>query len=262
MSRAFFQNFRPRTSGIGFEARSSARADGDKHAPETHHFRLLFDQLIFAAGNHPDKSPRVGPTVNQRVKLPAHSRDFSVLIRHASCSERLLSTPNDNQENEDAARCYLQTPGEQGRCCSGRQPRNGAVTALRLASEVASVVVAAPPGEVDGIAAVVEEITGLGGQAVGATFDAAEDESFAALLDKAAKTFGGIDIFHANFADQSIIFDDSNAIEVDDAVLDRTLEINLKGMARATRHALPRLLSRGGGAMIYSSSAAAPYRRR
>ena len=134
----------------------------------------------------------------------------------------------------------------------------GAVTALRLASEGACVVVAAPPGEVDGIAAVVEEITGLGGQAVGATFDAAEDESFAALLDKAAKTFGGIDIFHANFADQSIIFDDSNAIEVDDAVLDRTLEINLKGMARATRHALPRLLSRGGGAMIYSSSAAAP----
>lgn len=77
----------------------------------------------------------------------------------------------------------------------------GAVTALRLASEGACVVVAAPPGEVDGIAAVVEEITGLGGQAVGATFDAAEDESFAALLDKAAKAFGGIDIFHANFAD-------------------------------------------------------------
>ena len=88
----------------------------------------------------------------------------------------------------------------------------GAVAALRLASEGACVVVAAPPGEVDGIAAVVEEITGLDGQAVGATFDAAEDESSAALLDKAAKTFGGIDIFHANFADQSIIFDDSNAI--------------------------------------------------
>ena len=40
-------------------------------------------------------------------------------------------------------------------------------------------------------------------------------------------------------------------------MLDMTLEINLKGMARATRHALPRLLRRGGGAMIYSSSAAA-----
>lgn len=39
--------------------------------------------------------------------------------------------------------------------------------------------------------------------------------------------------------------------------MDRTLDVNLKGMARATRHALPHLLARGGGAMIYSSSAAA-----
>ncbi|HWV12077.1 MAG TPA: SDR family oxidoreductase [Sphingobium sp.] len=79
----------------------------------------------------------------------------------------------------------------------------------------------------------------------------------AALMDETAKTFGGINIFHANFADQNIIFDDNNIIDVSDAVLDRTLDINLKGMARATRHALPRLLARGGGAMIYSSSAAA-----
>jgi NAD(P)-dependent dehydrogenase (short-subunit alcohol dehydrogenase family) len=133
----------------------------------------------------------------------------------------------------------------------------GAVTALRLVAEGAAVVVAAPPSESEGVASVVKQAVELGGEAVGATFDAGEDDSFAALIKEADKTFGGFDIFHANFADQSIIFDDTNAIEVDDAVLDRTLDINLKGMARATRHALPRLLARGGGALIYSSSAAA-----
>ena len=133
----------------------------------------------------------------------------------------------------------------------------GAVTALRLASEGAAVVVAAPRGEADGIAAVVGRALAFGGQAIGATFDAAEDDSFKALIEQTAHAFGGVDIFHANFADQSIIFDDTNAVEVDDAVLDRTLDINLKGMARATRHALPALLARGGGSMIYSSSAAA-----
>lgn len=133
----------------------------------------------------------------------------------------------------------------------------GAVTALRLASEGASVVVAAPPGEAEGIAAVVEQALAARGTAIGATFDAADDASFAALVAQAEQAFGGIDIFHANFADQSIIFDDTNAIEASEAVLDRTIDVNLKGVARATRHALPRLLARGGGAMIYSSSAAA-----
>lgn len=133
----------------------------------------------------------------------------------------------------------------------------GAVTALRLSAEGAAVVVAAPPSEADDTAAVVEQAIALGGTAIGATFDAADDKSFAALIGEATGMFGGVDIFHANFADQSIIFDDSNAADVDDAVLDRTLDINLKGMARATRHALPALIARGGGAMIYSSSAAA-----
>lgn len=133
----------------------------------------------------------------------------------------------------------------------------GAVTALRLASEGAAVVIAGPPGEIEGTAAVVEQAQASGGQAIAATFDAAEDSSFVALMEKAIEVFGGVDIFHANFADQSIIFNDTNAIDVDVGVLDRTLDINLKGMARATRHALPALIARGGGAMIYSSSAAA-----
>jgi len=133
----------------------------------------------------------------------------------------------------------------------------GAITALRLSAEGAAVVVAAPHSEADAVAGVVEQAKAAGGQAIAAVFDAAQDASFATLAETTIQVFGGIDIFHANFADQSIIFDDTNALDVDDTVLERTLDINLKGMARATRHALPALLARGGGSMIYSSSAAA-----
>lgn len=132
----------------------------------------------------------------------------------------------------------------------------GRATALRLASEGASVVAGSPAGEKALIDSLVAEIAEAGGQAVGASFDAVDDASVAALVRTAVDAFGGVDAVHANFADLRVIFEDSDALDVTDAVLDRTLDVNLKGMVRITRHALPRLLERGGGAMIYTSSTA------
>lgn len=132
----------------------------------------------------------------------------------------------------------------------------GRATALRLASEGASVVAGSPAGEKALIDSLVAEIAEAGGQAVGASFDAVDDASVAALVRTAVDAFGGVDAVHAHFADLRVIFEDSDALDVTDAVLDRTLDVNLKGMVRITRHALPRLLERGGGAMIYTSSTA------
>ncbi len=39
-------------------------------------------------------------------------------------------------------------------------------------------------------------------------------------------------------------------------VFDHTLQVNLRGHLLCTRHALPHLLERGGGALVYTSSAA------
>jgi NAD(P)-dependent dehydrogenase (short-subunit alcohol dehydrogenase family) len=132
----------------------------------------------------------------------------------------------------------------------------GRVTALRLAAEGAVVLAGSPAGERDRIDALVAEIAAAGGRAAGAAFDATDDGSVAALIEDAVRRFGGIDAVHANFADLRILFEDSDAVSVSDAVLDRTLDVNLKGMLRITRHAVPRLLERGGGAMIYTSSSA------
>lgn len=133
----------------------------------------------------------------------------------------------------------------------------GRATALRLAAEGADVIVGSPSVEQSLIASLVEEIRDGGGRALGLAFDAAGDPSIAAFVAAGVAHFGGIDVFHANFADLSIVAHDTDAITVSEEILDRTLDVNLKGMLRATRHAVPRLLERGGGAMIYTSSGAA-----
>ncbi|MEC3948227.1 SDR family NAD(P)-dependent oxidoreductase [Sphingobium sp. HWE2-09] len=133
----------------------------------------------------------------------------------------------------------------------------GRATALRLAAEGATLAVASPTGEKARIDSLVDEITGAGGRAIGLAFDATDDASIANLVESAMQAFGGIDVVHANFADLRIIFEDSDALSVSDEVMERTLDVNLKGMLRITRHAVPRLLDRGGGAIIYTSSAAA-----
>ncbi|WP_240334245.1 SDR family NAD(P)-dependent oxidoreductase [Sphingobium estronivorans] len=133
----------------------------------------------------------------------------------------------------------------------------GRASALRLAEEGAAIVAGSPAGEKALIDDLVSQIGQSGGRATGCVFDATDDASVAALIDAAMAAYGGIDAVHANFADLRIIFEDSDAISVTDAVLERTLDVNLKGMMRITRHALPRLQQRGGGAMIYTSSTAA-----
>ena len=95
-------------------------------------------------------------------------------------------------------------------------------------------------------------------RAVAVTFDIADDASVAALVAAAVAEFGGLDAMHANAADLSpeTIGQDSNALEVPLDVFMHTIDVNLKGHLLCTRHALPHLLERGGGALVYTSSAA------
>ena len=135
----------------------------------------------------------------------------------------------------------------------------GRATAIRLAGEGAQVLAGSPAGEQAQIESLVAEIADKGGAAHGVAFDATDDSSVAALVGEAVGRYGGLDIFHANFADLRVILEDTDAVAVTDEVLERTLEVNLKGMVRATRHAVPQLLERGGGAMIYTSSSASMF---
>jgi len=133
----------------------------------------------------------------------------------------------------------------------------GSATSLRLGREGAAVVV----GDLDAAAAqaVASEIVERGGRALAVGFDISDDASVAALIQAAVGEFGGLDALHANAADLTpqTIGSDTDALTVALGVFDRTMTVNMRGHLLCTRHALPELFRRGGGALVFTSSAAA-----
>jgi 7-alpha-hydroxysteroid dehydrogenase len=129
----------------------------------------------------------------------------------------------------------------------------GAATARRLAEEGASVVIGDIVGEwAEEVAAAIRE---AGGNAVGVVLDGTSAASQAAIVAAAKAEFGGLDLFHSNLAGGTE--GDIDALNCSEEVLDKSFAINTKSHFLATQAALPALLERGGGAMVYTSSGAA-----
>jgi 7-alpha-hydroxysteroid dehydrogenase len=129
----------------------------------------------------------------------------------------------------------------------------GAATARRLAEEGAHVVVGDLAG--DWAREVADDIKSRGGSAIGVDLDGTSAESQAAIVAAAVETFGGLDIYHSNLAGGTE--GDIDALNCPVEVLDKSFAINTKSHFLATQAALPKMIERGGGAMIYTSSGAA-----
>ena len=125
----------------------------------------------------------------------------------------------------------------------------GAATAIRVAREGAQVAVC----DVNPAAAEVVA-GGIGTPAAAFAIDVADPASVDAAFAAVVAHFGRIDAVHSNAADMRAIHLDSNALEVDLALFDRTIAVNLRGGLLVTRAALPHLLTAGGGALVYTSS--------
>lgn len=133
----------------------------------------------------------------------------------------------------------------------------GTATSRRLGDEGARVAV----GDLDPAAAdaVAAEITAAGGEAFGFGFDIGDEDSVVSAVETTVKAFGVLDAMHVNAADLSpaTISHDTDAVEIDLDAFDRTMRTSLRGHLLCTRHAVPVLLERGGGSIVYTSSAAA-----
>ena len=129
----------------------------------------------------------------------------------------------------------------------------GAATARRLVAEGASVVIGDIVGDwaEDTARAIREE----GGRAVGVVLDGTKAASQGAIVEAALSEFGRLDFYHSNLAGGTE--GDIDVLNCTEEVLDRSFAINAKSHFLATQAALPVLLERGGGAMIYTSSGAA-----
>ena len=129
----------------------------------------------------------------------------------------------------------------------------GAATARRMAEEGANVVI----GDllVDLARETAESINAVGGKAIAVELNGTISASQTEIVAKAIEAFGGLDIYHSNLAGGTE--GDVDALNCTEAVLDKSFAINTKSHFLATQAALPIMLERGGGAMIYTSSGAA-----
>jgi NAD(P)-dependent dehydrogenase (short-subunit alcohol dehydrogenase family) len=108
---------------------------------------------------------------------------------------------------------------------------------------------------VDAAKETAEAIRSAGGSALAVALDGTDAASQAAIVAAAVEKFGGLDFYHSNLAGGTE--GDIDALNCPVEVLDKSFAINTKSHFLATQAALPRLLERGGGAMIYTSSGAA-----
>jgi 7-alpha-hydroxysteroid dehydrogenase len=129
----------------------------------------------------------------------------------------------------------------------------GAATARRLAEEGAHVVIGDLMG--DWAREVADDIASKGGKAIGVDLDGTNADSQAAIVAAAVESFGGLDFYHSNLAGGTE--GDIDALNCPVEVLDKSFAINTKSHFLATQAALPKLIERGGGSMIYTSSGAA-----
>lgn len=129
----------------------------------------------------------------------------------------------------------------------------GAATAKRLAAEGAHVVIG--DLQADWALATAEKIKAEGGSALGIALDGTNADSQAAIVAAAVEKFGGLDFYHSNLAGGTE--GDIDILDCPPEVLDKSFAINTKSHFLATQAALPEILKRGGGAMIYTSSGAA-----
>lgn len=129
----------------------------------------------------------------------------------------------------------------------------GAASAKRLGAEGACVVI----GDIEGDWArkVAGEIAEAGGKAIGVDLDGTSPESQAAIVAASVAEFGTLDFYHSNLAGGTQ--GDNHALDCSLDVLDRSFAINTKSHFIATQAAMPVMLEKGRGAMIYTSSGAA-----
>jgi NAD(P)-dependent dehydrogenase (short-subunit alcohol dehydrogenase family) len=131
----------------------------------------------------------------------------------------------------------------------------GAATARRLAREGARVIV----GDLDegNAGKVAAQIADDGGTAEAVLYDQSDEDAIRGLIRRSVEAYGRLDGLHANAADMNAIAADTDVADVDLEVFQRTIDVDLRGYLLLTRHALPHMLDRGGGAIVFTSSGAA-----
>ncbi len=102
------------------------------------------------------------------------------------------------------------------------------------------------------LAAVVESIVADGGQAVAVQVDVATDTGCRTMIDTAIGRHGSIDILVNNAG----IAGKGSVTEISEEAWDRVMDVNLKAIFLASRHAVPHMERAGSGSIVCIASVA------
>jgi NAD(P)-dependent dehydrogenase (short-subunit alcohol dehydrogenase family) len=134
----------------------------------------------------------------------------------------------------------------------------GATTAKLLAAAGATVCIA--DVNVDGAELVAKEIVADGGEAVGLPVDIGDETATIALVDAVREQFGRLDILDNNAALVGpFMARDIDLLDLDVEVWDRTFSVDARGTMLMVKHALPLMISSGGGSIINIAAGAATW---
>ncbi|MCJ8156572.1 SDR family NAD(P)-dependent oxidoreductase [Sphingomonas sp. LaA6.9] len=130
----------------------------------------------------------------------------------------------------------------------------GNALAIRYAAEGARVVL----GDLDLATAeeAVHAIVKAGGEAIAIHLDGADEQSVDRAVATSREKFGGLDGLHANFAFMADGNPQVGILELPIEIYDETQRVNARGFYLCTRAALPLMIERGAGSIVYTSSAA------
>src|SRR4051794_5387029 len=123
----------------------------------------------------------------------------------------------------------------------------GLAVAQRLAAEGCHVICA----DIDGVAAECAA-TKIGAGALGHQVDISDEEQVVSMVDACVTSFGGVDKLVANAG----VVHMASLIDTTVEDFDRVIAINLRGAWLCTKHAVPRMIERGSGAIVNMSSLA------
>ena len=102
----------------------------------------------------------------------------------------------------------------------------------------------------DQVEQTVAELRDEGLEASGTRADVTSSDDMQRLVGFAAETYGGVDVLVNSAGVQRY----GTVVETDEEVWDEVLDVNLKGIYLASRHAIPAIRERGGGAIVNLSS--------
>jgi NAD(P)-dependent dehydrogenase (short-subunit alcohol dehydrogenase family) len=112
----------------------------------------------------------------------------------------------------------------------------GRVGAERFATHGARVVIADTADATD----VLQAIAGAGGEAAYVSCDVTDDVSVRSAIEFAVSTFGDLHILYNNAG--VMLSGDDEPTNTPIEVIDRTLDVNVKGVLHTCRHAIPHMI--------------------